>query len=68
MKNENFAKKFLKAYIRCAVVILNFVSICSFFILLSYHSWWCLVALFFIPITVGMLAPTIGDWLTGCDD
>lgn len=68
MKNENFAKKFLNAYIICAVVILNFVSICSFFILLSYHSWWCIAALCFIPVTVGMLVATIGDWFTGCDD
>lgn len=68
MKNKSFAKKFLNAYITCAVVILNFISIGSFLILFLTKSWWCLVALFFIPITVGMLAPTIGDWLTGCDD
>lgn len=68
MKNENFAKKFLNAYITCAVAILNFVSIGSFFILLSDKSWWCIAALCFIPVTVGMLAATIGDWLTGRDD
>ncbi|GET12339.1 hypothetical protein SN811_08390 [Ligilactobacillus agilis] len=68
MKNKSFAKKFLKAYIVCTVIILNFVSISSFFILLSDHNWWCVVALFFIPVTVGMLVATIGDWFTGCDD
>ena len=68
MKNENFAEKFLSAYITCAVVILNFISIGGFFILLFDNSWWCLAALFFIPVTVGILVPMIGDWLTGCDD
>ena len=68
MKNESFAKKFLKAYIRCTVVILNFVSMGSFLILFLLKSWWCLVALFFIPVTVGMLAPIISDWITDCDD
>lgn len=62
MKNENFAKKFLNAYIICAVVILNFVSIGSFFILLFSDSWWCIAALCFIPVTVGMLVATIEDW------
>lgn len=68
MKNESFAKRFLKAYIACAVVILNFVSIGSFLILLSYHSWWCIAALCFIPVTIGLLAPMISDWFAGCDD
>lgn len=68
MKNKSFAKRFLKAYIACTVVILNFVSIMGFFISLRYKSWWCIAALCFIPVTVGMLAPMIGDWLTGCDD
>lgn len=31
MKNKSFAKKFLKAYIACAVVTMNVVSIGSFF-------------------------------------
>lgn len=68
MKNKSFAKRFLKAYISCAVVILNFVSMGSFLILFLLKSWWCLVALFFIPVTVGMLAPIISDWITDCDD
>lgn len=68
MKNKSFAKKFLKAYIACTVVILNFVSMGSFLILFLLKSWWCIAALFFIPVTVGILAPTIGDWFTGCDD
>lgn len=68
MKNKSFAKRFLKAYIACTVVILNFVSICSFYILLYYKSWWCIAALCFIPVTIGLLAPMISDWLTGCDD
>ena len=68
MKNKSFAKNFLKAYIVCTVIILNFVSISSFFILLSYHSWWCIAALCFIPVTIGMLAPMISDWLASCDD
>lgn len=68
MKNESFAKRFLKAYIACTVVILNFASIMGFLILLHYRSWWCIAALCFIPVTIGMLAPMIGDWLTGCDD
>ena len=68
MKNKSFAKKFLKAYIACAVVILNFVSMGSFLILFLLKSWWCIAALCFIPVTVGMFAATIGDWFTGCDD
>ena len=68
MKNESFAKKFLKAYIACAVVILNFVSMGSFLILFLLKSWWCIAALCFIPVTVGMLIATIGDWFTDHDD
>lgn len=69
MKNENFAKKFLNAYIVCTVIILNLVSVCSFLMLfLFFKSWWCIAALCFIPVTVGMLVATIGDWFTGCDD
>lgn len=61
MKNESFAKRFLKAYITCAAVILNFVSIGSFLILFLGKSWWCLVALGFIPVTAGLLAALIAD-------
>lgn len=68
MKNKSFAEKFLSAYIVCTVVILNLVSICSFLMLFITKSWWCIAALCFIPVSVGMLAATIGDWLTGRDD
>lgn len=68
MKNKSFTKKFLKAYIVCVVVILNLLSMGSFLILFLLKSWWCLAALFFVPVTVGMLAPIISDWLTDCDD
>lgn len=61
MKNKSFAKKFLKAYIACAVVTLNFVSIGSFLILLNDRNWWCLVALGFIPVTTGLLAVMINE-------
>lgn len=68
MMNESFAKKFLKAYIACAVVTLNFVSIGSFLILFLEKSWWCLVALGFIPVTTGLLAVMISEKVNQNED